>query len=86
MSISQAARPKYDLFAYLIHTKFIFSTTLIATGVNIRGATDLYIDSESVYMMTSELYWQLVGRIGRYEDSTVHLFSYIDDSGNVLRN
>lgn len=37
-------------------------------------------------MMTSELYWQLVGRIGRYEDSTVHLFSYIDDSGNVLRN
>lgn len=45
----------------------IYSRILhVSSKKYICGATDLYIDSEKVYMMTSELYWQLVGRIGRW--------------------
>ena len=65
--------------------RVVFGTSIFSTGFNIKDADTLFIHYNSIYNMSDEDLWQLYGRVGRYHDSKIYLFTVIDTNGSILR-
>lgn len=72
----------------LLHppVRCIFSTIMIATYFHIVDAGVLFIYHRSLYSLSNDDYWQLLGRVGLYMDSEVNLYTIISQDGYILRD
>lgn len=65
--------------------RILFSTSIISTGVNIRGLGLMFIDSTSFSMQTPSKYTQLIGRLGRYADGEIFVNVVNDEPESFMR-